>query len=250
YTPEIIASRVYTPRFCFPIYRKPSAHQLKLSRDEITKGALNGQGLEIAWVDDPIALFYIHMQGSGVLKFSGGERKVLKFSASNSYRFKSIASYMHQQGYLNGDLSRRAITHWLGENPSKLNEVLATNPRYIYFHLSDSMPLSASGLPLIAGHTVAVDTKFIPFGSVLLAEIPQFDGEGKVVGYEWRMLLPQDRGNAIVGQARLDLYTGVGELAKRQANLITGARRTFLLLKKSAPYVKIFKSLQADMQRT
>ncbi|MCK5726944.1 MAG: MltA domain-containing protein [Thiotrichaceae bacterium] len=235
YTPELVASFERTERFRYPIYKKPNAMLLSMSRQRINEGALEGSDLEIAWVDDPIALFYIHMQGSGVLNFVTGERKVMKFSAANTLSFKSIATYMQRQGYLNADLSRRAITQFLQLNPHLLEEVLAANPRYIYFSLDDKMPASASGLPLIAGHTVAVDTTFIPFGAVLLAETPEFDSRGEIAGYAWRLLLPQDRGSAIKGQARIDIYMGVGERAKRKANLVTGIHRTFLLLKKDLP---------------
>lgn len=235
YTPELIASFERTERFRYPIYRKPDVMLLGMSRERINQGALEGSGLEIAWVDDPIDLFYAHMQGSGALSFLTGERKIMRFSAANTLPFKSIATYMQQRGYLGSDLSRRAITQWLRLNPHMLGEVLAANPRYIYFTLSDKMPLSASGLPLVVGHTVAVDTQFIPFGAVLLAQTPEFDSLGEIKGYAWRLLLPQDRGSAITGRARLDLYMGIGERAKRKANLVTGTHRTFLLLKKDLP---------------
>lgn len=238
YTPEIAASRHYSAEYPFPVYRLPDDEQQYLSRDAINRGALAGRGLELAWVKDPVDLFYIHMQGSGVLLFEDGERKVLQYAGSNGLPFKSIASYMQRKGYLKGDLSRRAITAWFQQHPETLGEVFAANPRYVFFRLSDEMASAASGMKLIPGHTVAVDTRFIPFGAVLLAEVPRVDAQGNVLNYEWRLLFPQDRGNAIKGKSRLDFYTGTGELARRWANRVTGLRRAYLLLDKQQAYVQ------------
>ncbi len=233
YTPEIEARKHYSYEYRFPVYRDPMDNQRTFSRADINKGALEGRGLEIAWVRDAIDLFYIHMQGSGVLVFEDGARKVLRYSGSNGKHFKSIAKYMQSRGYLNGDLSRRAITAWLHQHPESISEVFAANPRYVYFSIGNEMASTASGMKLIPGHTVAVDTSFIPFGAVLLAEIPRIDNQGNILNYEWRLLFPQDRGNAIKGNSRLDFYTGTGEWARNWANQVTGLRRAYLLLDKS-----------------
>ena len=178
YTPEVSATKNRTALYRFPVYRKPKDLRRTLSRGEIDKGALENSGYEIAWVKDPVDLFYIHMQGSGVLIFDDGERKTLHYAGSNGFKFKSIARYMQQRGYLNGDLSRRAITAWFKQHPDTLGEVFARNPRYVFFNLGDGMATTASGMKLVPGHTVAVDTSFIPFGAVLLAEVPRINALG------------------------------------------------------------------------
>ncbi len=243
YTPEISAKKVRTPLYRFPIYKKPTDLRRTLSRAEINHGGLENSGYEIAWVKDPVDLFYIHMQGSGVLIFDNGERKTLHFAGSNGFRFHSIARYMQQRGYLNGDLSRRAITAWFKQHPDTLGEVFAKNPRYVFFKLGEGMATTASGMNLVPGHTVAVDTSFIPFGAVLLAEVPRLDAQDSTIGYEWRLLFPQDRGNAIKGNARLDLYTGTGELAKQWANKVTGLRQAYLLIDKGEQPIRVAANL-------
>lgn len=239
YTPEIMARKYYSPEYRFPIYRKPTDARRTLARAEINNGALENGGYEIAWVKNPIDLYYIHMQGSGVLTFEDGERKTLQYVGSNGLSFKSIAVYMQQVGYLKSDLSRRAITEWFEQYPETMGEVFAHNPRYIYFNLRDEMALTASGIKPVPGHTVAVDTGFIPFGAVLLAEVPKIDQQGMVLGYEWRLLFPQDRGNAIRGHSRLDFYTGTGELARAWANKVTGLRQAYLLLDKGQQSIQV-----------
>lgn len=234
YTPVIAASRYYSSEYPYPVYRAPLDGRKNLTRAEIDRGALTGSGLEIAWVKDPVDLFYLHLQGSGILRFSDGTSKALEYEGTNGQTFQSIAKYMQRRGYLKHDLSRRAISNYLRQHPEKTYEVLGANPRYVYFRMKDQMAATASGIKPIPGHTVAVDTSFIPFGAVLLAEVPTVDSLGRPAGYQWRMLFPQDRGNAIKGQARIDLYTGKGELARQWANHVTGFRRAFMLLDKKS----------------
>jgi membrane-bound lytic murein transglycosylase A len=244
YTPVISASKTPSAEYRYPIYRKPSGYAQMLSREDISRGALRGKGLELAWVNDPIGLFYVHVQGSGVIQYQNGELKALHFAGSNNKKFASIAQYMKRMGYLSSDLSRRAITAWLQQNPHKLDEVLNSNPRFIYFSESDDVSKTASGTKIIPGHTAAVDTSFIPFGSVLLAEVPDIDTNGKVIGSQWRLLFPQDRGSAIRGNARLDVYTGTGEIARKWANSLTGKQRAYLLLKK--PDAPVFQTASSQ----
>ena len=230
YTPIISAQLHADEEYRYPIYRSPISSQRRLSREQISLGALSNQGLEIAWTNDPLGLFYIQIQGSGILELPSGERKSLKFDGSNDKAFRSVAMYMKNQGLLDGSPSRKAVKQWIDANPYQMDDVLNINPRYIYFTLDDDVIKTASGVPIVAGHTVAVDTKHIPFGSVILAEVPIINSFGEKVGNEWRMLFPQDRGNAIKGPGRMDIYTGVGEPARKMANSLTGYGKAYLLL--------------------
>ena len=231
YTPVISAKLHRDHEYRYPIYRSPITTPYRLSRSQISSGALANKGLEIAWTNDPVGLFYIHIQGSGVLKLPNGERVSLKFDGSNEKPFRSIAKYMQSRGLLRGNPSRDVIQKWLLSHPNSMQEILNTNPRYIYFTLDKGDVLTASGVPVIPGHTVAVDTRYIPFGAVILAEVPIINNLGRAVGSEWRILFSQDRGNAIKGPAHIDIYTGVGESARKMANNLTGYGKTYLLLK-------------------
>ena len=233
YTPTISAQLYSDGDYHYPIYKSPMSQQRLLSRKEIVSGALANKGLEIAWTNDPLGLFYMHIQGSGVLEFSNGDRKALKFDGSNEKTFVSVAKYMSNKGLLKGNPSRKNIKRWLDENPYAMDDILNINPRFIYFTLNDEGSVkTASGMPAVSGHTVAVDTDYIPFGSVILAEVPIINSLGNIVGNEWRVLLSQDRGNAIKGPARMDIYTGFGESARKIANNLTGYGRAYLLLNK------------------
>lgn len=232
YTPIIAAQRYANKEFRYPIYSTPKHSQRYLSRSKIAAGALANKGLEIAWTNDPIGLFYVHIQGSGILKFPNGQKKTLKFASSNDKRFKSIARYMKNKKLLTSTPSRSEIKKWLDNNPHKMTEIFNINPRFIYFTLHNDKTKTASGTPIITGHSVAVDTNYIPFGAVILAEVPIINRQGHTVATQWRLLFSQDRGDAIKGPARMDIYTGIGETARERANNLTGYRRAYLLINK------------------
>ena len=233
YTPIIQASARPDEEFRYPIYRSPMAGSLRLlSRSMISQGALKNKGLEIAWTNDPVGFFYLQIQGSGVLEYQNGQRLTISFDGSNEKPFRSLAKYMQQMGYLRGNLGREAIQNWFYANPHHMQAVLNNNPRYVYFKPSKKDLITASGMSIVPGISVAVDTDFIPFGSVLLAEVPMINSKGQTLGAEWKILLPQDRGVAIKGPARMDIYTGKGEEARIVASRLTGLGKAFLLRKR------------------
>lgn len=232
FTPELQASPVPTARFNIPIYRQPPARLARLSHAEIANGALHGQGLELAWVDDPFHLYLAHVQGAALLHFPDGTQQMIDYAGDNGRKFASIATYLKQRGYLHGSISNADIQTWLQAHPDKQFEVMTSNPRYIYFHESQESPRTASGGSVIPGHTIAVDSNHIPLGSIILAELPRFDANGQASGREWRLLLAQDRGKGIVGSGRIDLYTGMGTTAEQRAYQVSGLRRAFLVVRR------------------
>ncbi len=218
--------------FRFPVYAAPYGHSIPYSRAEIAAGALQGRGLELAWTNDPVNLFFAHIQGSAIARFPNGRERLLSYVDSNHRPYKSIANYLRRY-YMSGSLSNENIRRWLHDNPQYIREVLNQNPRYVFFKWADSRPKTATGGFVIPWHTVAVDDQYIPLGSVLLAEIPRVDATGQVIGSDWRLLFAQDRGAAIKGPGRLDLYTGAGGQAERATYSMTGFRKTYLLLHRS-----------------
>lgn len=230
FTPYISARHSPNHEYRYPIYRKPESATYP-TRAQVFKGALRGRGLEIAWTNNPIDLYVAQIQGSGTLAFDDGTVVKMHFAANTDAQFVSVAQYMKKQGYIK-QASEKAMRAWLEKHPNKVESVLAKNPRYVFFQLGEYERVTASGTPIIDGHSVAVDTNYIPFGSILLAEIPIRNKKGKVLRKEWRLLFAQDRGAAIRTDMRLDVYTGSGDEARLQANQITGVGKAYLLLKK------------------
>lgn len=232
FTPTLAASRVQTARFTIPIYGKPKSNVNHLSHADIASGALRGKGLEIAWTDDPFNLYVAQVQGSALLTFPDGSRTILDYAGTNNRSFLPISNYLRSKGYKTNNLSNNGIHEWLQANPQKAYEVITSNPRYVFFRDTGATPETASGNGVIPGHTVAVDSRYIPHGSILLAELPRLSPTGQKIGKEWRLLFAQDHGKAITGNGRFDLYTGLGENGEARAYAISGTHRVFMVLRK------------------
>ena len=231
YTPTLAVSATPTPEYRFPIYAKPTSNAPPPSRREIMQGALKGQGLEIAWTNDPIGYFFMQVQGSGLIRYPNGSTVLLGFAGKNNYPYTSIGAYMRDKGYLRTDnLSNAAIQQWLAVNPNKLEEVLNSSQSFVFFRPVKEGLRGATGLPVVAGHTASVDTSMIPFGSILLAELPLRDNTGKIVQHEWRLLLATDRRAEDKGTIKIGVYTGEGEAARIQAQRLHPSGRAFVLL--------------------
>ena len=231
YTPVIAASATPTPQYRFPIYAKPAANTPLPSRRDIMRGALNGKNLEIAWTNDPLGYYFMQVQGSGLIRYPNGQTVLLGFDGKNNYPYTSLASYMRDKGYLRTEnLSNAAIQQWLSVNPDKLEEVLNANQSFVFFRPVKEGLRAASGLPVVEGHTASVDTSMIPFGSIILAELPLRDKDGKIVQHEWRLLLATDRRAEDKGTVKIGVYMGAGEEARLQAQRLYPAGRAYILL--------------------
>ena len=72
FEPELNGSRQRTAKFRYPLYKKPPElldGQAWYTRAAIeTQSLLANRGLEIAWVDDPVEVFFLQIQGSGRVK--------------------------------------------------------------------------------------------------------------------------------------------------------------------------------------
>ncbi len=229
YEPVLDASRTPTATYQVPLYRPPAnigSRKPWYTRQEIdtlpeARAALRGR--EIAYVADPLDALALQIQGSGRVRMAepgGGVRTVrLAFAASNDQPYRSVGGWLLQQGALR-DASWPGIKAWAARNPQRVNEMLWSNPRTVFFReeaLSDFDaafgPRGAQGVPLTPGRSIAVDRESIPYGTPVWLASP-----GPAVKLE-RLVFAQDTGSAIVGPVRADYFTGwgpeAGELAGR-----------------------------------
>jgi membrane-bound lytic murein transglycosylase A len=233
-------------RFRYPIYAAPSQAQLgeveqKLGRtptraDIDRSRVLEGRGLELAWVDDPVARFFLHVQGSGRLRFPSGRERRIGFAATNDLPYQSVGRIMLDEGKLErGQASATAMRRWLAEHPSERDELLERNPRYVFFRDTGAEgPVGSLGVTLVAGRSIAVDNEYVPPGMFawLRTTRPVVDGEGDATGKQpvRRFAFAQDTGAAIKGAARVDLFFGSGEQAGFEAGGMNEAGELYLLL--------------------
>lgn len=229
YEPMLDAMRQPTARHTVALYRAPATLLQRrpwYTRQEIdTLPDVQAQlrGREIAYLADPLDALMVQIQGSARLRISeadGTQRVVrLAFAGTNEQPYRSVGTWLLQQGALR-DASWQGIKAWAAQNPQRLNELLWSNPRYVFFReepLTDLDaafgPRGAQGVALTPGRSIAVDKDSIPYGTpVWLAS------SGPAANLQ-RLVFAQDTGSAIVGAVRADYFTGwgaeAGELAAR-----------------------------------
>ena len=235
FEPELRGSRAPSRLFTIPIYRRPPDLTDKpyLTRAEIEQGALKGKGLEIAWVQDPVALYEVQVQGSGRLHLAEGGTLSLGFDGSNNRPYTAIGGVLADMGVMKReDATWPAIRDWLKRNPQQARDVMRKNERYIFFKDTRAQATTgAEGVPLTAQRSLAVDVAFTPYGAPIWIETvrPVAGKPGATEVYR-RLMIAQDSGAAITGPARGDVFFGGGAQAADWAGRMTSPGRAIVLV--------------------
>ena len=177
----------------------------------------------IAWVADPVELFFLQVQGSGQLAFDTGERIRIGFADQNGHPYRSLGRYLIERGELKLEqASMQGIKAWAEANPDKLRAALASNPSYVFFRelpapvaaagAADGPP-GAAGVPLTAELSIAVDPRAIPLGAPVFLATTYPLSERPLE----KLVIAQDTGGAIRGAVRADFFWGTGPEAGAQA---------------------------------
>jgi len=208
-----------------------------------SRQVLQGRGLEIAWARDPYDVYLLQVEGSGWLKIDGSTETIrIRYAASNGQPYRSVGLSVIERGLMSSrDVSVKGLRSYFQDHPEKRQEILNTNPRYIFFWL-DRSPDSAwafgnLNVPLTPGRSVATDPALFPAGALgwIKTQMPVLDKEGKVIGSKplSRFVLNQDEGGAIKGPARLDLFVGSVDDAGRFAGKFWQAGELYFLVIKN-----------------
>ena len=240
YEPVFEASRTPRPGFEVPLFGVPANLKTRspwFSREEISKlpaaqAALKGK--EIAYIASPVDAMVLHIQGSGRLWLTerDGRRTQIRlaFAGTNEHAYQSIGRWLLDQN-LTKDATWPGIKAWLAQNPRRTNELMARNPRFIFFKEEALLgaeallgPKGAMGVPLTPGRSIAVDPGSIPYGSVvwLSSGGPQTPLN--------KLVFAQDTGSAIVGAVRADYFVGSGDAAGELAGRFKQDMRAWVLL--------------------
>lgn len=191
----------------------------------------------LAWMR-PEDLFFLQIQGSGVLTLGDGRRVKAIYAANNGWPFLGIANPMRDRGLLARDnTSAETIRAWLADHRGPdAQAIMQLNPRYAFFSLAPDdgrQPVGTANLPLPAGRALAVDPGFHPMGDYLWIDASAPMLNGAFPAYR-RLAMALDTGGAIKGDVRADLYLGQGAAAGVEAGRVRHTLRLYRLVPKDA----------------
>ena len=261
YEPLLKGSRSASAKYRFPLYGPPDdllvvdlsalypeLKNLRLrgrlqgnkvvpywNRAEIENGVAPIRGKELVWVDDPVELFFLQVQGSGRVRFENGEIMRVGYADQNGHPYRSIGKWLVENGELTLDkASMQGIKDWGRRNPERLPALLNANPSYVFFRElvnHTSGPLGALGVPLTAERSVAIDPRAVPLGAPLWLVTTRPNSSEPLT----RLVMAQDTGGAIRGNVRADFFWGFGEEAGKLAGAMKQKGRIWVLLPKEYP---------------
>jgi membrane-bound lytic murein transglycosylase A len=233
FEPELDGDRYRSERYRYPVYKMPNEALESnpwLTRRDILEGdVMAGRGLEIAWVDDPVELFFLQIQGSGRIKLPDGSRIRVGYRGSNGHPYRSIGVELVRRGvYQAHQVSAEVIKNWVRRNPALGRELLFHNPSYVFFREvsqvpSDQGPLGAMNRSVTAMRSIAVDPAFVKLGAPVWIEK---DGKNPLR----RLMIAQDTGSAIKGAQRADVFFGTGDKAGQDAGKLRDPGRMVVLM--------------------
>jgi membrane-bound lytic murein transglycosylase A len=266
YAPMMQASRVRTIKYRYPIYKIPessprpqlighsknyeiqesSVPNSKAWRNYTRKqidgdGILTGRGLEIAWLENDVDRFFLHIQGSGQLLFLDGTSVGAHFAGVNNYKFGGLGKRMIKDGIIDlAQGSMQGIKKYFREHPEDIEKYFFYNKRYVFFKLSnEGNPRGSGGGELLGGRSIATDKKVYPAGGLAFVKLrkPILDDKNEIVQWKSfsRFVVDQDTGNAIRGKGRADFYFGMGDRAGAKAGHFHEWGDVFYIVKRFHP---------------
>lgn len=227
YEPTLKGSWTRTGRFQTPLYRQPPRTGRMPSRADIVGGALNGRGLELLYVDDPVDAFFLQVQGSGRVEMTDGTVVQLGYAGQNGHDYYPIGRYFIDNGAAaKEDMSLQWLRRWLHAHPGDAEGIMSLNPSYVFFKRNEGGPRGTRNLLLTEGRSLAVDHSLVSLTAPMWIDL---NGTPLPGGKLQRLMLAQDTGGAIKGQVRGDVFWGHGPLAGEAAGFMKGRGRAWLL---------------------
>lgn len=264
YQPRFKASRERIPPFIYPVYRLPNdliyGQIYTAQGEEKAVGRLEGgrfapywtraeienqgmlQGSELCYLADPVEVFILQVQGSGMVEYPDGSVQQLLFAGTNGRPYRSIGRLLADEGRIPlAEIDMPRIRRYLNEHLDDRQRIFHYNERYVFFRMTELEPglgpVGSMGAVLTPGRSVALDDACYPKGGLyfLQTERPAMrEGQAEP---SWqpmtRFVLSQDSGAAIKGAGRLDFFWGSGEYPEMAAGLMKRPGRLYLLMKKN-----------------
>ncbi len=271
YEPIIAGSREPGGRFVVPLYRRPAdlvnlvseaergaragglTHMRRLpsgalvpypTRSEIEQGALAGQGLELAWFEDPVDVFFLQVQGSGLIRLPDASTMRVTYDGKNGYPYTSVGRTLIDGGAIaETDMSLQVLGDWLRADRERGRRAMWANASFAFFREvtaaagdgvagdgAHDAPLGVLGSPLHPLRSLAVDTASHALGTPIWVSAPSLTHADTQGGSFARLMVAHDVGSAIRGPERGDIFFGTGDAAGARAG-ITKHTGSFIVLR-------------------
>jgi membrane-bound lytic murein transglycosylase A len=264
YEPELRGSEIQHGEYREPVYARPDDLvdvDLGQFRDTLkgeriagrldgnrlvpyaTRGEIDQRGLKHAHVlfyaPDPVAVFFLHIQGSGRVTLDTGHTLRVAYDGQNGQPYTPIGRSLIEQGAVDKEhMSMQTIRAWMLANPKMARAVMETDKSFVFFK---ALPVGdptlgadgAEGVPLTPGASLAVDPRVHAFGVPVFvsASAPADNPDQGEIAFN-RLLVAQDMGGAIRGPVRGDVYWGYGSRAESIAGRMKSTGKLYLLLPK------------------
>ena len=265
YEPFLKGSLVRSEQYRFPIYTRPQdliSIDLSLfhekfrgekimgrytdqsvvpyyDRSEIeTDGVLQDKAEVLAWAQDPVDVFFLHIQGSGKVQLDNGDVFNVHYQTTNGRPYRSIGKLLIDEEKISvAEMSMQKIREYLHNHPEEIDTVLNYNPSYVFFKIEPGGPLGNINVKLTPGRSIALDRRLFPPAALAFIETekPLIDDTGQIQSWQRfsRFALNQDTGGAIKGPGRVDLFWGNGTYAEIAAGHLKHIGKLFFLVLKS-----------------
>lgn len=203
------------------------------------EGVLRGRGLELVYLRDPIARFFLHIQGSGTVRLPNGALIRVGFAGKNGLPYRPIGRVLIERGILLPEqVTMQSIRTYLEQHPGEQADIFAYNESYVFFRLVEEGPVGSLGVPVTPYRTIATDARMFPPGALafLITDLPMTSPTGAPSGSKRAfngLVVNQDTGDAIRGPGRVDLFTGRGVVSESVAGLMKESGVLYFLIKKS-----------------
>lgn len=202
------------------------------------EGDLGGKAPILAWLEDPVDLFFLQIQGSGRIYLEDGEALNVHYDSTNGRPYRSIGRLLIEEGKIPlSEMSMQRIRTYLATHPEQAREILNFNPSYVFFKLEEEGPLGFLNVKLTPGRSIAIDYRLFPLPALSFIETakPILDGNGEIIRWEnfCRFFVSQDTGGAIRGPGRADIFWGNGPYAEVAAGHMRQRGHLYFMILKS-----------------
>ncbi|MBS0275817.1 MAG: MltA domain-containing protein [Proteobacteria bacterium] len=208
------------------------------ARAEIDANGLK-QAKILFYANDPVSVFFLHIQGSGRVQFDDGTSARVNYDSQNGQPYTAIGKTLIRMGVPRDGMSMQVIRKWLKDHPADAQRVMETDKSFIFFREEpiadpDAGPAGSEGVALTPAASLAVDMKVHPLGAPMFVAAKRPDANPARGNHDFdRLMVAQDSGGAIKGAVRGDVFWGFGSNAALIAGRMKSAGKLYVLLPKA-----------------